>query len=180
MNQVRRSWNHFRETIRRSPGKAENTNTLENMVLLQIHVEKIFTAPHTLRIFSWCTSLGFPRNRIWKQSNFLQAVLKLKVFSGNIVPCLTMSLSLLRKMTSNTIHYIMRIEIFFFNERSVWAQKPYLNTKKSSGNAEKKIITEMIVPYANSQQRSFYYFSDFVWKFDVIVWATLQTTFENK
>ena len=46
MNKVRRSQKHVIITVIRSPGNAENTNTVETMVLLEIYVELNIITPH--------------------------------------------------------------------------------------------------------------------------------------
>ena len=98
----------------------------------QIQFEKdVFT---TFNI--WCKSLGFLKKDIWKQNNLCGAMPKTKRPSEKIVPITTKSF--LRKITWNTIDYILWI-IIFSDEKSFWAQIPYLKISKRSNNAKNKI-----------------------------------------
>ena len=68
----------------------------------------------TFRFYVRCKSLDVLRKRIWEQNNNCRAVAESEVLSGKIVPNMIKLLSFLRKITSNTLHYVLWIEFIFW------------------------------------------------------------------
>ena len=100
--------------------------------------------------------MGILRYRFWKQNNVRQALANSKVLSGEIVPYMTTSLSLHRKITSNTIQYILWINFsikrLFEPKYHTWIQVKVRSMPK------RKIFFEKIVPQANSVKKLLLHF----------------------
>ena len=131
-----------------------------------------------IRLNIWCKSLANLRNRIWKQPPSSSGEIESTFWKDRTLYYNVVVLRSQNHIKHDTLYsvdwIIFLIKGLFEPKYHTWIQ---LNVR---AKPKTKLSSKKIVSSANSHQRSCYYFSDFVWTFNVNVWVSPQTTFENK
>ena len=176
MNKVRRSQNHLIKTVKRSPGKAGNTNTVETMVFSQIHVQEFIITPHISNkhsMWKWPFSESVLENKTTFVKQRRSAFWKYRSLYDNVVVTLSQN-----HIEHDTLYILNSIDLLI---KGMFETKDHTWIKINvPARPQTRKILKKNIPWATSQQRSCYQFSDFLWKFDVNVWASPESTFANK